>query len=138
MYAPLYRHEQLNDATHEALGGLFGIANLRSLQHLAGMIRAKKVVSMDRADVYFPDDAVGLEQATANFRFPILFVHGAENECFLPKSTERTLTLLSQANPTTHYERVVIPKYGHIDCIFGKDAARDVYPHILRHLEQTA
>ena len=138
MYAPLYQHEQLNEATHAALGELFGIANVRSLQHLARMIREKKVVSVDGADVYFPDDALRLKQAAAHFRFPVLFIHGAENECFLPRSTERTLEVLRAANPTVPYERVVIPKYGHIDCIFGKDAARDVYPKILTHLERTA
>ena len=35
------------------------------------------------------------------------------------------------------YARHVIPNYGHIDCIFGKNAAADVYPHVLRHLEAT-
>jgi hypothetical protein len=28
--------------------------------------------------------------------------------------------------------------YGHIDCIFGATASRDVYPLIRRHLEETA
>jgi cholesterol oxidase len=30
----------------------------------------------------------------------------------------------------------VIPGYGHIDCIFGKDAAEDIYPLILNALDQ--
>jgi cholesterol oxidase len=34
-----------------------------------------------------------------------------------------------------HYERHVIPGYGHLDCIFGKNAAVDVYPLILRYLD---
>jgi cholesterol oxidase len=36
------------------------------------------------------------------------------------------------------YTRQVIDGYGHIDCIFGRDAASDVFPHILAHLERTA
>jgi len=32
----------------------------------------------------------------------------------------------------------VIPDYGHIDCIFGKNAVKDVYPLILQHLDETA
>lgn len=137
MYAPLYRHEQLNDATHEALGELFGIANLNSFQHLAAMIRARKVVAMEGVDVYLPPDPVKLATNLARFRFPIRFLHGELNECFLPQSTQRTLELLQQANPQMHYDRTVIPGYGHIDCIFGKDAAHDVYPHIVQHLEKT-
>ena len=32
------------------------------------------------------------------------------------------------------YHRVVVPDYGDIDCIIGKNAARDVFPLILAHL----
>ena len=32
----------------------------------------------------------------------------------------------------------LIPNYGHIDCIFGKNAASDVYPKIHEHLERLA
>ena len=45
-------------------------------------------------------------------------------------------TSLINANVADYYERHVIPEYGHIDCIFGKNAARDVYPYILRHLDK--
>ncbi len=138
MYAPLYRHEQLSAATHDALGELFGIANLRSFQHLAAMIRNRRVVAFDGSDVYLPEDPVRLAGSLARFRFPIRFIHGALNECFLPESTQRTLDLLRGAHPDIPYDRVEIAGYGHIDCIFGRDAARDVYPHILEHLDRTA
>jgi cholesterol oxidase len=138
MYAPLYRHEQLDAATHEALGELFGIANLRSFQHLAAMIRKRRVVAFDGTDAYLPDDGVSRAGNLARFRFPIRLIHGALNECFLPESTRRTLELLRDANPGIPYDRVEIPGYGHIDCIFGRDAARDVYPYVAAHLEQTA
>jgi len=36
------------------------------------------------------------------------------------------------------YSRHVVPGYGHIDCMFGKNAVVDVYPIILEHLEKTA
>ena len=69
---------------------------------------------------------------------PIGFVHGAENRCFLPVSTEMTVKNLSERNGPELYERHVIPGYGHIDCIYGENAAADVYPYILAHLEKTA
>ncbi len=138
LYAPLYRHEQLNAATHEAIGELFGVANLRSLAHLAKTIREKKVVSADGRDDYLPDDPVQLGERLAGFRFPIRFIHGALNECFLPESTERSLDLLRRTHPDIPYDRVMIPGYGHIDCIFGMNAARDVFPHIVAHLDATA
>ena len=80
------------------------------------------------ADVYLPHlDRLAL---------PISFIHGAENACFLPESTRLTMTRLVNANGADYYERHVVPEYGHIDCIFGKNAARDVYPYILRHLDK--
>lgn len=36
------------------------------------------------------------------------------------------------------HRRHVIPDYGHIDCIFGKNAVKDVYPLILQQLDETA
>jgi cholesterol oxidase len=129
MYALLYEHDQLNPATHEALHEMFGVANVRSFEHLAAMVRAGKVVRFDGEDSYVPH----LERMA----IPITFIHGAENACFLPKSTELTFEALRERNPGVPYQRHVIPNYGHIDCIFGKSASRDVYPLILRQLEAT-
>jgi cholesterol oxidase len=130
MYAPLYRHAQLNEATHEALHEMFGIANIRAFEGLGMMTRTGHVLAADGSDAYLPH--------LDRMNMPILFIHGAENECFLPESTEQTFRAVSRANPMIHYSRDVIPGYGHIDSIFGKDAARDVYPLILRHFEETA
>ena len=69
---------------------------------------------------------------------PITYIHGAENEAWLPKGTEMTLNWLREHNDRHLYNRHLIANYGHIDCIFGKNAAVDVYPFILNHLEQTA
>ncbi len=130
MYAPLYRHAQLNEATHEALHEMFGIANISAFEDLGMMTRAGHVLAANGSDVYLPH--------LDRMNMPVLFIHGAENECFLPESTEQTLRAVSHSNPTVRYSREVIPEYGHIDCIFGKNAAHDVYPFILRHFEETA
>jgi len=53
-------------------------------------------------------------------------------------STELTYNALCAAFGPELYERHVIQGYGHIDCIFGKNAAQDVYPYMLAHLEKTA
>jgi cholesterol oxidase len=135
-YSLLYEHDRLDPATHEALHEMFGVANLTALRHLAEMSRQAKVVDSEGRDVYMPHLA-------ERRQFPIRFIHGAENDCFKPESTRVTLKLLEDAQaaapenePRYHYDRVEIPGYGHIDCIFGKDAAKDVYPKILEHLER--
>lgn len=47
------------------------------------------------------------------------------------------MDVLAQRNGSHLYRRHVVPGYGHIDCMFGKRAALDVYPLILEHLEAT-
>lgn len=128
MYAPLYRHNQLNEATHEALHEMFGVANITAFEHIAAMVREKHVVASDGRDDYLLHPE--------RLAIPLLLIHGAENRCFLPESTEQTLRYLADANGAGLYSRRLIPGYGHIDTIFGKEAARDVYPYILEHLEK--
>jgi cholesterol oxidase len=129
MYALLYEHARLNPALHDNLHELFGVANLRVFEHLALMARRGHVVAADGSDVYLPH--------LDRMAIPIAFIHGGENQCFVPASTETTFNLLRDRNGDALYERHVIPGYGHIDCIFGKNAVNDVYPHILLHLEKT-
>ncbi len=130
LYASLYRHDTLNQATHEHLHELFGVCNIRTFEHLALLCRKGELVDCRGQDLYMPHlDRLAL---------PILFLSGEANACYLPESTLRTYERLCQRHGTERYSRRVIPGYGHIDCIFGKNAYRDVYPIMLKHLEQTA
>ena len=130
MYAPLYQHEQLNQLTHDTLHELFGVANIRAFEHIALLARKGHLVAMDGAEAYLPH--------LDRLAIPIKFIHGAANQCFLPESTEITYNLLRQANGDKLYSRTVVPGYGHIDCIYGKNAVNDIFPLMLSHLEETA
>ncbi len=129
MYAPLYEHANLNQATHDNLHEMFGVANMRAFIHLALLVDTGHLVDYYGREVYLPH--------LDRLRIPITFIHGGQNECFLPESTEITFNLLSQANGSNFYKRHVVPGYGHIDCIYGKSAANDVFPFVLEHLEAT-
>lgn len=131
LYGRLYNLEQINNATiTSGLAEMFGEANIEAFTQLALFARRKRLLDADGKDVYLPHvDRMAL---------PILFVHGADNACFKPESTARTLERLAQVNGRQLYERHVIPGYGHIDCIFGKNAARDIYPLVAAHLDKTA
>lgn len=129
LYSLLYEHEQLNEATHDALHEMFGIANIRALEHLSLLVRTKHLVDASGNEVYMGH--------LDRLKLPICFVHGAENQCFLPISTQMTYDALRAANGNQLYTRHVIPGYGHIDCIYGKNAAFDVYPYMLEHLQAT-
>ncbi|MCL4267498.1 MAG: GMC family oxidoreductase N-terminal domain-containing protein [Anaerolineae bacterium] len=128
LYAPLYEHDQLNNATHAALHELFGIASISNFRHLGELTRAGRLVAADGQDSYMPH--------VARLAIPITFIHGAENQTWTPDSTARTCTWLAAHNDPSLYRRHIIEKYGHIDCIFGRNAAQDVYPLMLAHLEK--
>ncbi|MGE6263319.1 alpha/beta fold hydrolase [Aeromonas media] len=129
MYAPLYEHTQLNDATHRAMHEMFGIANMRSFEHVGRLVNTGHLVDVAGHDCYLPNISC--------LNLPICFIHGAENACFHPESTKLTYDLLCQQFRPENYTRYVIPRYGHIDCIFGKNAHLDVFPYILKHLDAT-
>jgi cholesterol oxidase len=132
LYGLLYEHEKLNETLHSNLQELFGVHDVSVFKHLAAMVRAGKVVDAEGRDVYLSgaDGMRGLE----GMRLPIGFIHGERNETYLPKSTLMTYDMLVEHFPEQPYERHIIPGYGHIDCIFGKNAAVDVYPVIARYL----
>jgi cholesterol oxidase len=71
-------------------------------------------------------------------KLPITFLAGDHNRIFLPATSARTLHWLREANGPELYERVVLENYSHLDGFIGRDAVRDVYPVILRHLEANA
>ena len=45
---------------------------------------------------------------------------------------------MKQAHPSQQYSWIQIPEYGHLDCIYGRNAVHDVYPHILKALDAHA
>jgi hypothetical protein len=130
LYALLYDHANLSPLLHDNLHELFGLCSVETFQHLALMARVGHVVAANGAENYLPH--------LGRMKLPIAFIHGGDNQCFLPDSTQTTYDLLCGANGAGLYTRQIIEGYGHIDCIFGKDAPSDVFPHILAHLEQTA
>ena len=125
MYGPLYVHEQLNRATHEAMHELFGMTSLTVFEELARMVREGHAARADGTTYLRDLDRLAI---------PISFIHGEENGCFLPESTLKTFEMLCEANGSAQYRRTVVPGYGDVDCLIGKNAARDVFPLILEHL----
>ena len=136
LYGQLYELSQLNELTYDNLHELFGVACITSLEQLATIIRAGHIVTARGDDAY-----LGEKDGLSNLKrlaIPIAIAHGALNKCWEPISTEITINLLKQVNDPSLYDRKVIPGYGHIDCIFGKNAARDVFPYWIQHLDKTA
>ena len=68
----------------------------------------------------------------------MFLVLGEENAVFTPEATLETLNYLKTAHPHQDYNRHVIEDYGHLDCFMGKNAAYDVFPHVLNALDKYA
>ncbi|MEM7395919.1 MAG: hypothetical protein AAF492_26600, partial [Verrucomicrobiota bacterium] len=90
LYGQLYENDQLNHATDVNIHEMFGLANITSLKHLAMICRKKHVVALKGEDIYRPH--------LDRMAIPITFISGAENACFLPESTAKTVAALSEKN----------------------------------------
>jgi len=128
IYGCTHTHDQLNDATHDQLDNMFGVGNLRALDHMAVIMKASKALAADGADAYtsYPE----------RLRLPVLLVQGERNYIFRPEGSLRTLRWLQVANDPSLYERVVLPGYAHLDALVGRDAATDVFPFLSGHLDR--
>jgi cholesterol oxidase len=128
MYGEVYDHDQLNDATHEAIHEMFGTANLTTLNHITTVLNKGHMVTADGEEAYMPH--------LDRLKLPIAFIHGANNRLFTPEGSELTYNALREVNGPEYYVRHVIEGYAHMDCFIGKNAARDVYPIVTAELEK--
>jgi cholesterol oxidase len=128
IYGCTHSHDQLDDATHDQLDNMFGVGNLRALEHVAVIMKGRQVVAADGTDAYLGHPE--------RLRLPILLVQGDRNHIFRPAGSLRTLRWLQESNDAALYERVVIPGYAHLDALVGRDAARDVFPIVSGHLDR--
>jgi cholesterol oxidase len=124
-----HRHAQLDDPTHKALPDMFGVANIRCLEHLGLMMQKGRAVDAHGRDRYLqrPDLLRGV---------PIHFLAGERNYIFHPEGTEKTLTWLRQHNGPQDYTLQVLPDYAHLDALIGRDVAHDVFPDIIEQLDR--
>ncbi|MEU8974353.1 esterase [Streptomyces monashensis] len=132
----LYSHENLHPVTHDRIADLLGPSGLDYLRHVRKMVRAGHAVKYDPRDqrhVTLPDDYL---TDAAGIGTPILFLAGDRNHVF-GDSNVICHRELSRHAPDRH-ELAVLPGYGHLDPIIGKDAARDVFPQIVDFLRRRA
>lgn len=130
-FPTLWRHENLDDETHEWLTGEFGAVSLNFFRQIGMSIRAGHLVSTG-ADARLPADfAAQPPRTTARFA---LFA-GELNRCFLPESQVRTHRWLT-AHRQGYHSLHVIPGYAHLDVFMGRKAGRDVLPLMVQELDK--
>ncbi len=131
-FPALWRHQNLNDATHEEfIPREFGHVPLTFFQQMAVCVRHGHLVSVQPFDG-LPQDYLSQEPQT-DARFA--FFAGERNRCFLPQSQRQTHEWLSRFRPEYHSIHV-IPSFSHLDMFLGASAAKDVFPLMVDELER--
>jgi choline dehydrogenase-like flavoprotein len=124
LYARDFKLANLADTTLAAIEDLFGPLNLDTVAQAIHFARRNTIT--DANGVPF-DTSRGVLQK----RWPkrgTVSIHGSENGLADVKTLDAMRTQMAFAG--IPYAAVEIPGYGHQDCLIGRRAARDVFPHI--------
>lgn len=130
-FPALWRHENLNEDTHEWLKQEFGPVPLRFFDQIMRCVRAGHLVSVEGKPGLPADFVAQKPQTDASFAF----FAGKLNRCFLPESQEKTYDYFNRQR-TEYHSLYMLPSYGHLDVFMGKNAAEDVFPLMVSELER--
>jgi hypothetical protein len=129
----LWRHENLNVPTHDWLSGEFADVPLTFFTQIERCVMAGRLLSVDGRPELPRDFTAQAPQTDAR----VVFLAGAENQCFTAAS-QRASHAWFQSHAPRRTALHVFPGYGHLDVFMGQRAAQDIFPTILRELEDTA
>ncbi|MDB5955644.1 GMC family oxidoreductase N-terminal domain-containing protein [Ramlibacter sp.] len=129
LYARDFSLEHITPTTLGAIADLFGPLNLDTVAQAIHFARLNTIT--DRAGA--PFDTSGARLRARWPRGGTLAIHGAENGLV----DVHTVHLLRQQMDFAGvpFRECVIPGYGHQDCLIGRHAARDVFPHVSAFLQ---
>ncbi len=130
-FPALWRHENLNEATHQWLADEFGAVPTTFYDQMKACVRAGHMVSEGNDPVLPADFTTREPQTEARFAF----FTGAKNLCFLPDSQVRSFEFVNGFRKNYHSLHV-LPTYSHLDVFMGKNAATEVFPLMLAKLEK--
>ncbi|CAG8539541.1 4875_t:CDS:10 [Dentiscutata erythropus] len=121
-YGTLFQHENLNQEIHDHMDEFTGAVNLTTMSHLMTISKANKIVDFNGNDVYATD-----ENIKKRLDLPILLA---------TRKSYDTL-IRTNADHMDYYSIFEVPGYGHLDCLWGTKAYKEIFPEILKHLEET-
>jgi pimeloyl-ACP methyl ester carboxylesterase len=130
-FPALWRHENLNDETHEWLKEEFAEVPMSFFRHIGECVQHGHLVSTGLYPSLPADFAVKPPQTDARFAF----FAGEKNRCFLPEGQRRSFAHFDAIRRGYHTLHT-FPSYGHLDMFMGKNAAADVFPTMAQELER--
>lgn len=129
----LWMHENLNPQTHDWLSNEFGFLPTKFYAQVRKSLKNGHLQAVDSFE-QLPQDFVTAPLKTGA-RFA--FFAGKENDCFLAESQVNSFNHFNKLKPNYHSLNV-IENYGHLCMFMGKDAHKDVFPHMLEALDGQA
>ena len=129
LYSLCWVHANLTAETHDAMHEMMGVANLEMMEHLAECASHEKLVDVNGRRHVPARTSTGCRCRSRSSR-------ARRTRCGRSRRRETTYDALVEQFPddATRYRRHVIPGYGHLDTVFGKNAVHDTYPKMLDHL----
>jgi len=122
----LWRHENLNDATHEWLSDEFAEVPLTFFAQIARCVKAGRLLSVEGRPELPSDLTAAPPRTDARFAF----LTGDRNACFVPASQRRTFEWFEGHAPGRHSHHV-LRGYGHLDVFMGQSPGDQVFPLIV-------
>ena len=132
-FPSLWHHENLGDAVHDWITHEFSVCPITFFLQMRRSVRAGRIVAVEGRKELPADVLSSAPRTDAR----IVFVAGADNQCFLPESQVRSFEYFNGLRSNFHSLHV-FPNYSHIDPIIGQHAARDIYPTLLAELDRDA
>jgi lambda repressor-like predicted transcriptional regulator len=124
----LWRHENLNDSTHDWIRQEFGNVPISFFRHMTRCLEAGHLVSQLPG---LPADPTAQPPQT---RARMAFIAGEMNDCFKWESQRASFDWFERHRPNYHTMHV-LGGYGHLDVFLGKNAHRDTFPVLLAELD---
>ncbi|MFC4909965.1 alpha/beta fold hydrolase [Actinomadura gamaensis] len=130
----MYQHENLLPVTHDRVADICCASGLNYYRHVHKMVNAGRSVK------YAPDDPKygGLPTDylanAADVTTPLLLLAPEKNRVFTD-SNIHFHKILERVAPGRH-ELAVLPGYGHLDPLIGKNSHLDVFPRIVDFLKR--
>jgi hypothetical protein len=128
----LWRHENLNDETHEWIKGEFGQVPMSYYGHIADSSAAGEMVSTGKYPELPPLFTAEPPKTDARF----VFITGDVNQTFLPIGMGRTFEYFERHQPGRHTLQK-FAGYGHLDVFLGEHSNREVFPFIVDELSKS-
>ncbi len=131
----LFNHANILPETHDRLGDLFGGVDVHYYRHVHKMVDSgNSAVKFDTGNPRYaalPDNYL---RDAADIRTPMFLIQGQDNRVFVD-SNIRCHQRLEKLAPGRHRLQV-FPGYGHQDIFMGKDAADEIFPHLVSFLRE--